>query len=506
MARYLSLSFSSREKFFSPLTHFASVSAPSSSRRRSASTRIRVTLPVASRLAPSSSDFRRHLPSLGLSGHRSLRDDGVNASSSLFAGGDTQAKEAFDALARRWSFSARLRVSSSSSPSSRPPDAGGVDDRLPSLLPAPADAEVVPALLRLQVEEVFRLPTLPEVVGLTSVLPPLPRLPLLAGKLIGGYILLVPDSTLANIGCGWRGSTTRRLDAAWECFFVFLLSRQLPLPSADVSVVAVYPSFLFEPGRAFRTIMLLRPSFSSILLLFEGVLVGNHPVLSHLCRVVFEKRPPPLSAPPSIVERGVGIRHLRRFAAAIGLFRCAFFLASTSPRRPSEWASFRCDPADMVQLAGQRSLLPSQLSKTDRRTHMGPPILIRRLPPSSPLCLVAALEDLLHSRTFLGIRHIYVFSSLSSPHHPISVRLSPTSFDGSSSTRHFSASEAVARGLSIDDALRAGDWSGASIFFRHSLVRPAFRGRSEIFPARGRREIIGSRGSRSLVSLRFLAP
>ena len=67
--------------------------------------------------------------------------------------------------------------------------------------------------------------------------------------------------------------------------------------------------------------MLLRPSFSSILLLFEGVLVGNHPVLSHLCRVFFEKRPPPFSTPLLIVERGVSVRRLRRIAAAFGLFR-----------------------------------------------------------------------------------------------------------------------------------------------------------------------------------------
>jgi hypothetical protein len=82
----------------------------------------------------------------------------------------------------------------------------------------------------------------------------------------------------------------------------------------------------------------------------------------------------------------------------------------------------------------------------------------------------------------LGIRHNFVFSSLSSPHHPISVSafsnlirwaFSRAGIDAPpSSTRHISVSEAVARGLSIDEALRAGDWSGASTFFRHYL-RPS---------------------------------
>ena len=39
--------------------------------------------------------------------------------------------------------------------------------------------------------------------------------------------------------------------------------------------------------------MLHRSSFSSILPLFEGVSVGDHPVLSRLCRGFFDQRPPP---------------------------------------------------------------------------------------------------------------------------------------------------------------------------------------------------------------------
>ena len=160
--------------------------------------------------------------------------------------------------------------------------------------------------------------------------------------------------------------------------------------------------------------------------------------------------------------------------------RCAFLLAIASSRRPSEVASLRCDPAFIIS-PDNVLFLPPQLSKTDRQTHMGPPILIRRLPPSSPHCPVAALEDLL-ARTSLGIRHNFVFSSPSSPLQPISVSafsnlirwaFSQAGIDApSSSSRHISVSEAVAHGLPIDEALRAGDWSGASTFFRH-YFRPS---------------------------------
>ena len=88
--------------------------------------------------------------------------------------------------------------------------------------------------------------------------------------------------------------------------------------------------------------MLLRSSFPSILPLFEGVLVGNHPVLSHLCRVFCHKYPPsrrllpswnvasvfdvfdglqrPLdfsAAPSSSTRRRLGVRRSGRLSAVI---------------------------------------------------------------------------------------------------------------------------------------------------------------------------------------------
>ena len=186
-------------------------------------------------------------------------------------------------------FPARIRVSSPSSSSSRSSEVGGVDGRLSPRHSAWPTQKWFPALLRLQVEEVCRLSTLPEVVDLASGRPPLPRLPLLAWSLTGGSTTSTsrtpPSPTSAAVG------EDRQLDDMTP-LGVFLR----PLHSVDVSVVADYLSFFFESGRAFRTIMLHRSSFSSILPLFEGVSVGYHPVLSHLCSVFFDKRPPPLGA------------------------------------------------------------------------------------------------------------------------------------------------------------------------------------------------------------------
>ena len=76
----------------------------------------------------------------------------------------------------------------------------------------------------------------------------------------------------------------------------------------------------------------------------------------------------------------------------------------------------------MIINADHVRFIPSTLSKTDRQTHLGPPILVRRLPASddASLCPVAALEALLQRRSDLGIGHSFVFSSASDHHVPIS--------------------------------------------------------------------------------------
>ena len=190
-------------------------------------------------------------------------------------------------------FPARLRLSSSSSPSSRSSEAGGVDGRLSPRHSALADAEVVPG---------------PSPSSSGGSAPPAdasgssgPDIrPLSASSSSSSHLeasrrlhgLHISVSSLANIGGGWRGSTTRRYDRVWECFNDFLHSRGLALHSVDVSVVADFLSFLFESGRAYRSITVHRSSLSSILPLFDGVSVGNLPVLSILCRGFFNQRPP----------------------------------------------------------------------------------------------------------------------------------------------------------------------------------------------------------------------
>ena len=117
--------------------------------------------------------------------------------------------------------------------------------------------------------------------------------------------------------------------------------------------------------------------------------------------------------------------------------KLAFLLAMASSRRPSEIASLRSGPAFMIINPESVRFLPSQLSKTDRPDHLGPPILIRRLPAFSggdaSLCPVSALEDsefsaLSHdlARLSLLFDHASVFSALYSDVFGFTAMVLPT--------------------------------------------------------------------------------
>ena len=217
----------------------------------------------------------------------------------------------------------------------------------------------------------------------------------------------------------------------------------------------------------------------------DGHSIGSHPLVSRLIRGIFLKRPPSRRvfhpwrindvfdvfrawSPP------LSLRQLQR--------KAAFLLAIASARRPSELSSLRFSESFMIINSDFVRFIPSALSKTDRQTYLGHPIVIRRLPPDEDMCPVLALEGFLAVRRPLSTSHDYVFCDFRHPHRPISASAFASRLSwclrkaGISappgSTRATSVSDAFKRGVDISEILRAGDWSGASTFFRHYL-RPA---------------------------------
>ena len=284
----------------------------------------------------------------------------------------------------------------------------------------------------------------------------------------------------------WRGSTAKRYDAIWRAFKDYLRSRRLLLSSVTINVVLDYLSSLFTRGLAYRTIHLHRSVLSATLPAIDGLPVGQHDLVCRLVKGVFQRRPPTRRLYQSW-DVGAVFAVFAEWNLPLDFSqiqrKAAFLLAVASARRPSELASLRCSAAFMIIGGDRVRFLPSRLSKTDRSQHLGPPIVVRRLPPEdSASCPVSALEQLLQRRRELGIAHDFIFCDFHAPYSPIST----TAFSDRlrwalrragisappGSTRSVSVSDAFARGVDIQTVLHAGDWSRAQTFYRHYL-RPS---------------------------------
>ena len=296
----------------------------------------------------------------------------------------------------------------------------------------------------------------------------------------------ISDPAFHLVADGWRKSTSRRYDAIWDCFKDFLHSRGISLNSINLNSVLSYLTFLFEKGLAYRTVCLHRSVLSMTLPPQDGIAVGDHDLVKRLIKGIFHRRPPhrrlfqawdvgKVFTVFSALKSPLDFRHLLR--------KTAFLLAMASARRPSELASLRCAPAFMIISTSGVRFLPSSLSKTDRDSHLGPPLIVSRLPAAdSAICPVSSLEALLRHRLDLGIEHDFIFSQFRPPFARLSsagfARLIAWALKSAgisappSSTRSISVSDAYARGVNVEDILRAGDWSGAQTFFRHYL-RPS---------------------------------
>ena len=256
------------------------------------------------------------------------------------------------------------------------------------------------------------------------------------------------------------------------------------LDQVNLVTVMDYLSLLFDEGRAYKTILVHRSTISSMLPPIDGFSIGNHPTVSRLIRGIFQNRPPSRRMFQSWNVTSVFEKLPPPDTFVNAQRRCAFLLAMASSRRPSEIASLKCSTAFMTISADKVRFIPSRLSKTDRQNYLGPAIVIHRLPSPSPQspCPVEALESLLSLRNSLNITHDHIFSLPHPPFDQIDVgnfsRLIKECFRRAGvsappgSTRSISVSDAFAKGASIDEVMKAGDWSASSTFFNHYL-RPS---------------------------------
>jgi hypothetical protein len=245
-----------------------------------------------------------------------------------------------------------------------------------------------------------------------------------------------------------------------------------------------YLTHLYDRKLSWSTICIHRSAILMTLAPIDGGRVRDHPLIKRLMSGVFNERPPRWDA-PTLWDPLKVFSVFQHWPVDLPLsslmHKGAFFLAIVTAKRASELVSLLSD-ANHFQWEGENiRFTPSRLTKTDRPGHLSPPFYVKPWKEDLCICPVETVRLILLECNRLCLQHVAIFFSWTHLHK----QLDAAAFNRciqyclvqagiqatSGSTRSVAASATLARGTSLGDVLRLGDWSNASTYFRfyHAL-------------------------------------
>ena len=244
---------------------------------------------------------------------------------------------------------------------------------------------------------------------------------------------------------------------------------------------------MFQEGRSYRTLNVYRSALSSTLPGFDGISVGQHPLVVRLLKGVLQERPP---RPRYVTTWSVstvtawikGLGENQALSLMDLSMKLAVLMALTAARRSSDLhrlnvRSHRFTP-DGVELP---YLSPPKQRRTVSTIEATPPVLFASYPLDSTLCVVECFREYLTRTNNLRPGTCsQVFISTKRPHKSVSSStiarwikngLARAGIDtaqfGAHSTRSASTSAAKRKGVSTADIMLCADWSSPSVFQRY---------------------------------------
>ncbi|HLP81006.1 MAG TPA: hypothetical protein VK141_03305 [Nitrosomonas sp.] len=89
-----------------------------------------------------------------------------------------------------------------------------------------------------------------------------------------------------------RRSTSKAYESSWRSWHRWCQQREINPLFGSLENVLSYLTYLFENGKAYRTIGVHRSCLSSILPKIDGEDVGNHPLVRKLLKAIYNRIPP----------------------------------------------------------------------------------------------------------------------------------------------------------------------------------------------------------------------
>ena len=296
----------------------------------------------------------------------------------------------------------------------------------------------------------------------------------------------------------WRTKTNKSYDSLFGRWNRWCTERGSDPFSGPVSEVANFLATLYQEGYQYNSVNAYRSAISSVHEKVDGVPVGQHPIITRLVKGVFNVRPPiPRYSSTWDVQKVLNYLDSQGKQTPISLkaltLKTAFLLAITRPSRSADLSQLNI--TRIRRGANGISFLPSALAKQSRQ---GKPIESFYFPAFlayTTLCPVRTLDKYLDKTKQLRENENRLFISFIKPHKAVTSSsiarwlrtiLEEAGIDssifGAHSTHGASASAAARGGVTLEEILKAANWSSESVFqrFCHKEVDRAAYGRAVI--------------------------
>ena len=331
-----------------------------------------IQVPVSPGLAPSSDSVQDDMSSMGNAADRPLRNRQLDSADSFFRLGGVPKRRSLRRPPPSLGLSVGVHFPSSATPPSSPRQNGALEGGIHPHHPLLEDAEMVSSPSGHE-DSGSKAPSPTTKSGnrsndrFTSA----QTQPSSSTRLEDFRRLhasSISDESFRLVAESWRKSSSTRYDAVWRSFQDFLSSGRIPLDKVDLTIVSDYLSSLFHKGLAYRTICLHRSVLSMTLPHFDGVAVGDHPLIGRLIKGVFNQRPPSRRIYDAW-DVGKAFQVFADWIPPLSMKqvqrKAAFLIAMATARRPSELSSLQCSASFMTTTVGV-----SKTSKTGEAVNL----------------------------------------------------------------------------------------------------------------------------------------
>ena len=286
----------------------------------------------------------------------------------------------------------------------------------------------------------------------------------------------------------WRTKTNKSYDSLFGHWSRWCNQRKADPFSGPVSNVVNFLASLYQEGYQYNSIGAYRSAISSVHDKVDGLPVGQHPLVSRLIKGIFNTRPP-IPRYTSTWDVQTVLSYLESLSPSSNLslklltLKTVFLMAITRPSRSVDLAHLDCKRlrSDVEGI----SFLPNTLAKQSRQGKPIEEFFFPTFPSNITLCPVNTLRVYLTKTKPLRGDESKLFISFIKPHKAVTsstiarwlrtiLELSgiDSSIFGAHSTRSASTSAAARGGVTLEDILKAANWSSESVFqkFYHKKV------------------------------------